>query len=228
MQFGNSILSKLNKADRQLTAQLKQILAFSPDNIHLYKAAITHPSKSNSDDSNYERLEFLGDAYLGSIVAEYLFKKYPKEAEGFLTEMRSKIVSKNSLNQLAIDIGLSQVILYDKQNQQLKYGKMLGNALEALIGAIYLDKGYKVTKKFVINQLIKHHLDINEIESTETNFKKGIYTWAQKLNKSVAYKVEDETDMGKRKVFKVAIYIDDVKLVDGTGWNKKRSRTKCF
>lgn len=172
---------------------------------------------------NYERLEFLGDAYLGCVVAAYLYHRFPKEDEGFLTELRAKIVSRNTLNQLASDIGLQHIILYDRHNQQLTQGKLLGNALEALIGAIYLDKGYKKTKYFILNQLILEHLDILEMSKTETNFKKGIYSYAQRNNQKIEFQLIDEENIGKRKMFKIEIYLDANKIAAGTGWSKKEA-----
>ncbi|HAU52205.1 MAG TPA: ribonuclease III, partial [Sphingobacterium sp.] len=163
--------------DREYVRKLKNLLGFVPGNVHLYKMAFRHKSvavtiKEGAKNSN-ERLEFLGDAVLGSVVAELLFKKYPYKDEGFLTEMRSKIVSRANLNQLSRKLGFNELIQFDARMISFpnKQGSLLGDAFEALIGAVYLDRGYVFTKSFLLNRIIKPHVDIHLLEQTETNFK---------------------------------------------------------
>src|SRR5690606_34947298 len=157
--------------------KLKNILGFVPGNVRLYQMAFRHksvakPIKEGVKNSN-ERLEFLGDAVLGSVVAELLFKLYPYKDEGFLTEMRSKIVSRANLNQLSRKLGFNELIEFDARmiSYPNKQGSLLGDAFEALIGAVYLDKGYKFTREFLLSRIIKPHVDIHTLEITETNFK---------------------------------------------------------
>jgi ribonuclease-3 len=167
---------------RKYVKTLKNLLGFVPGNLSLYRLAFRHKSvaqavKKGVKNSN-ERLEFLGDAVLGSVVAEVLFKMYPYEDEGFLTELRSKIVSRNNLNALARKLGLDSLIQYDNRMvNSTRQGSLLGDAFEALIGAVYLDKGYDFTKGFLINRIIKAHIDIHTLEQTETNFKSKLIEW---------------------------------------------------
>jgi len=147
--------------NRKYVKSLKNLLGFVPGNLSLYRLAFRHKSvaqnvKKGVKNSN-ERLEFLGDAVLGSVVAEVLFKLYPFEDEGFLTELRSKIVNRGNLNQLARKLGFEQLIQYDSRMvNSTRQGSLLGDAFEALIGAIYLDKGYDFTKNFLVNHIINH------------------------------------------------------------------------
>lgn len=223
----SNIQPSLFESNKEFKALLSQILPFKPKNLELYKRAITHASFSDEDACHNERLEFLGDAFLGSVVGELLYLKYPKKDEGFLTEMRSKIVSRQNLNKLATNIGLNKIVRYNKNDAILTHSHIFGNALEALIGAIYLDKGYKTTRNFIIATLVKDHVDLDVLETTETNFKKGLYQWAQKLNKKLEFIDLETTQSNKRKVFSVGIYIDGVYIVNGTGWNKKEASQKA-
>ena len=129
--------------------QLKGVLGYSPGDTALYKTALTHRSIKETSDENNERLEYLGDAILSALVAEYLFKRYPYKEEGFLTEMRSKMVNRQQLNDIAIKMGLKKITLYNKADASLKTSQIFGNTLEALVGAVYLDKGYKKTARWV-------------------------------------------------------------------------------
>lgn len=228
MAFSYKIFKRNNQPSKELKAQLEQLLPFRLRNLALYQAALTHTSAATEDfEINNERLEFLGDAYLGSIVGEMLYLKYSRKDEGFLTEMRSKIVSRNNLNQLAVDIGLNKLVRYNKGDILLRNSNIFGNALEALIGAIYLDKGFTITKHFIINTLLKSHMDLDELEQTETNFKKGLYQWAQKGNKQLEFLLISEERMGRRRMFRVGIFVDGELLVEGTGWNKKEASQKA-
>lgn len=228
MPFRTKIFKNNTAELKELRAQFAQILPFKPQNISLYKAAITHSSAAVSpSDVHNERLEFLGDAFLGSIVGEMLYIKYPKKDEGFLTEMRSKIVSRQNLNQLALDIGLNKIVRYNRGDITLRNSHIFGNALEALIGAIYLDKGFATTKHFILNHLLKAHIDLDELEHTETNFKKGLYQWAQKNQKQLDFKLLGEERVGRRRLFRVGILVDGELWVEGTGWNKKEASQKA-
>lgn len=213
---------------KELRAQLSQLLPFAPDNLLLYQTAITHVSAAiEKTDTHNERLEFLGDAFLGSIVGEMLYIKYPRRDEGFLTEMRSKIVNRQNLDTLAINMGLNKLVRFNKNDRLLQNSHIFGNALEALIGAIYLDKGFNTTKQFILKYLLSEFMDLDELEQTETNFKKGLYQWAQKLHKEIEFKLTGEERIGRRKLFKVGIFIDNELLTEGTGWNKKEASQKA-
>ncbi len=213
--------------DREYVRKLKNLLGFVPGNVHLYKMAFRHKSvavtiKEGAKNSN-ERLEFLGDAVLGSVVAELLFKKYPYKDEGFLTEMRSKIVSRANLNQLSRKLGFNELIQFDARmisfpNQQ---GSLLGDAFEALIGAVYLDRGYVFTKSFLLNRIIKPHVDIHLLEQTETNFKSRLIEWCQHTGKEIVFRQTDNPEGESSKMFSIEAVVDGIVCGLGRDFNKK-------
>ena len=207
--------------------KLKNILGFVPGNMKLYRMAFRHksvatPIKDGVKNSN-ERLEFLGDAVLGSVIAELLFKLYPYKDEGFLTELRSKIVSRVNLNQLSRKLGLNEFIEYDARmiSYPNKQSSLLGDAFEALIGAIYVDKGYKFTKEFLLTRIVKPHVDIHTLEITETNFKSRLIEWCQHLSKDVQF-VQVENPPGEStKMFSVEVLVEGEVCGLGRDFNKK-------
>lgn len=175
--------------------------------------------EKSSTNHNNERLEYLGDALLSTIVAEYLFKKYPFKDEGFLTKMRSKIVKRKTLNTIADQMGLD--IILSSYSQGRMSTSMLGNALEALIGAIYIEWGYAKTKSYVIRQILMKHIDIHELEQTDDNYKSQLLEWCQKNNKAVNYTTLAKFKMNKRDRFKVAVVIDGEQICTSEDFNKK-------
>ncbi len=175
-------------------------------------------SKLYAIQSN-ERLEYLGDAVLGTIVAEYLFKKYPNKNEGFLTKMRSKIVKRATLNTIADKMGLD-VFLSQYNNTKLSKS-MLGNALEALVGAVYLESGYNHTKDYVVNTILRKYIDIHSLESFDDNYKSQLLEWCQKNGKAVSYKMKKKYKFDKRDRFKVAVLIDNAETATADDFNKK-------
>ncbi len=213
--------------DKELARRLKGILGFTPTRLHLYKLAFYHKSSNNAlnspqpivQSSNNERLEYLGDAILGSIVAEYLYKKYPNKDEGYLTKMRSKIVKRESLNKISEDMGLD-VILTEYNSTRISQA-MLGNALEALVGAIYLELGYVNTKKYIISKILRRFIDVHELETYDDNFKSQLLEWSQKHGKTISYKVIAKYKFEKRDRFKVAVLVDGEKVGTADDFNKK-------
>lgn len=207
--------------------KLKNILGFVPGNIRLYQMAFRHksvakPIKEGVKNSN-ERLEFLGDAVLGSVIAELLFKLYPYKDEGFLTEMRSKIVSRANLNQLSRKLGFNELIEFDARmiSYPNKQGSLLGDAFEALIGAVYLDKGYRFTREFLLSRIIKPHIDIHTLEITETNFKSRLIEWCQHNSKDVLFVQIDNPEGESAKMFSVKVVVDGEDCGIGRDFNKK-------
>jgi len=177
----------------------------------LYKLALRHKSatrkKLNGVKVNNERLEFLGDALIGAIVADFLFRKYPFESEGFLTDMRSKIVSRSALNKLSLKLGLNSHIVAG--NEQGKNARSAGgDAFEAFIGALYLDKGYNFTKHILVNRIIKLHLDMEVLESIEVNYKSKIVEWSQKNKITASFDVIDEIGKKFQKQYEVGVFVD--------------------
>ena len=208
--------------DRVFVRRLLNLVGFIPVNLQIFKLAFAHKS-STSDKAyamqNNERLEFLGDAILGTIVAEYLFQKYPSENEGFLTKMRSKIVKRKSLNKIGEKMGLD--LLLSEYNQTRLSKSMLGNAVEALVGAVYLEKGYKPTKKFVIKKILRNYVDVHELENYDDNYKSQLLEWCQKHGQTISYKLLARYKFEKRDRFKVAVIIDGKKVAVADDFNKK-------
>lgn len=223
MNLGLNIFQSYSEDDKALISVLKTILGFKPKHIPFYVAALTHRSANDSVVTNNERLEFLGDAFIGSIVGEYLFKKYPTQNEGFLTEMRSKIVSRQSLNDIAVKMGLPKIVRYNIQDKVLRRSHIFGNALEALVGAIYLDRGFEHTKKFIYKNLLTNYVDVDTLEVTDFNFKNKFYTWAQRNNYKVNYETLYESFQAGRKVFEVGLFIEDKLCFKTSGYSKKEA-----
>ncbi|MFN6374739.1 MAG: ribonuclease III [Chitinophagia bacterium] len=201
--------------------QLCNLLGFHPGRISLYDAALTHRSIKEKATDNNERLEYLGDAILGGIIADYLFMKYPYKGEGFLTEMRSKMVNRQMLNDIAIKMGLKKLTSFNRHDNSLKSSQIFGNALEALVGAIYVDKGYTITKKWVFKKLIIPHLFMDDLENTEINQKNKLYSWANKGGRQLEFETLDEKMENGRRLFTVAAVVDGEVIAEGKAFNKK-------
>lgn len=217
-------------SDREYARALTNILGFVPQNINLYRLAFRHKSvapeiKTGVKNSN-ERLEFLGDSVLGAVVSDFLFKKYPYKSEGFLTEMRSKLVNRQHLNQLGKKLGLDGMVDYDGKSigANNKQSSMLGDAFEALVGAVYLDKGYEVSCDFILNRIIKQHIDVDSLEQTETNFKSKLIEWCQRHGKDVHFELVPEAEVSNRqKLFTVKVLIDNEIMAEGQDFTKKNA-----
>jgi ribonuclease-3 len=217
--------SSSKKEEKKLITAIQTITGFSPSNLSLYKLATLHTSRAKESkgfrESN-ERLEYLGDAILGAAVADYLFKKYPFKDEGFLTEIRSRIVNRDSLNLLARKMGVNLIVQFDQKNVQLQQ-VVLGNTLEAIVGAVYLDKGYLRCKKFVIDKLIQPHFDLDVVILTNVNHKSKIIEWTQRQNKAVRFEMVEVTRSKNQKEFSVQVFIDDQPFGTGFGYTKKKA-----
>ncbi len=208
---------------RKRYIQIKNLLGFWPGNIRLYELAFTHSSvareiREGIKDSN-ERLEFLGDAVLGTIIAQFLFVKFPYRDEGFLTEMRSRIVNRMYLNKLAIKIGIDKLIQYDASHRM--YKSICGDTFEALIGAIYLDKGYDFTERIVLERIVRFHVDLDELEQQELNFKSRLINQAQRNRQSIVFDAREESASERQKRYHVTVFIDEQPIAEGVGYSKK-------
>jgi len=208
--------------DRGFVRRLVPLLGFVPANLNIFKLAFAH--KSNSSEKGYainnnERLEFLGDAVLGTIVAEYLFKKYPNANEGFLTKMRSKIVKRKSLNKIGDRMGLDLIL--EEYNHTRLSRSMLGNAVEALVGAVYLERGYTRTKRYVVQKILRNYVNVHRLERVDENYKSQLLEHCQKNGQTVSYKLLARYKFEKRDRFKVAVLIDGKKLATADDFNKK-------
>lgn len=215
--------------NRKYIRSIQNLLGYVPGNLRLYRMAFRHRSvavevKNGAKNSN-ERLEFLGDAILGAVVAELLFKMYPYKDEGFLTEMRSKIVSRANLNQLAKRLGLDEHIEFDNKSlgHNNKQGSLLGDTFEALIGAIYMDKGYNFTRNFLLIRIIKPHVDIHTLELTETNFKSKLIEWCQRQGKDITFEIIPNEEGENAKLFTIQVNVDGEICAIGRDYNKKNA-----
>jgi ribonuclease-3 len=213
--------------DKDLHRSLKNILGFYPDNISLYKLAFRHSSaakqiKKGVKNSN-ERLEFLGDSVIGTVVAEYLFKKFPYKDEGFLTKMRSKMVSRAQHNKIAVKMGLDHFIEANNDRFGSKPSSINGDAYEALIGAIYLDKGYKAVQKFLLTRIINVYIDMEEVETKEVDFKSKIIEWAQKEKKEFSFETVVDAAASGDKQFIIELLVDGQTVGKAQHFSKKRA-----
>ncbi|OPZ18497.1 MAG: Ribonuclease 3 [Bacteroidetes bacterium ADurb.BinA245] len=197
------------------------MLGFKPGNYSLYKTALTHRSIREGADENNERLEYLGDAVLSTIVADFLFKRYPYKEEGFLTEMRSKMVNRQQLNDIAVRMGLKKITLFNKMDGSLKVSQIFGNTLEALVGALYLDLGYKKTAKWVLENIILPHMFMDDLEHLEINHKNKLYGWANKNGIVLEFETINERLENGRRLFTVAAVLDGKNMGEGKAFNKK-------
>lgn len=209
-----SLFRYRNKAERDLAKYINNVFGFYPRNISLYQLAFTHKSichnKLGGITINNERLEYLGDAILSSLVAEYLFKKYPAKQEGFLTEMRSRIVSRSSLNKLSMKLGFDKVVMCAKPNDKHAVFRSIGgNAFEAFTGALFLDRGYDFTKKIIVDHIMRIHLDIDDIEKNDANFKSRLLEWAQKGKHQLVFRVNGTKGEGFEKLYEIQVVINE-------------------
>lgn len=208
---------------------LKDLLGFYPTNLNLYDLAFIHKSASTRDSQgnliNNERLEFLGDAILGAIIADFLYNRFPQQDEGFLTKNRSKLVNRSFLTRLTFDMGL-HVFIDTNTTKNIDKSHIYGDALEALIGAIYLDTNYQTTKFFVTKRILSQFVNMNEIEQKDTNFKSQLIEWSQKNKKELKFDTTEEhtTDKSKQPKFIAAVLIDQVELGRGSGTSKKEAQ----
>lgn len=205
-------------SDKRLYESIHNLLGFYPHNIALYKLALRHKSASVHQKAsglrlNNERLEYLGDAILGAIVADFLFKKYPTQGEGFLTEMRSKMVNRAQLNTLARKMGLTQLLTFEGEQPHL-YKSINGDAFEALIGAVYLDQGYKCTYKLIVHHIIPLYYDVDALEYSRSNYKSALLEYCQKHKLAIEYITLSEIGLGHNKQFKVEVRIDQAPMAN--------------
>ena len=197
------------------------LIGYRTTKMVLFHTAFNHRSLKENPSENNERMEFLGDAIISSVVAEYLFKKYPYKGEGFLTEMRSKMVNRQQLNHIAIQMGLKKMTRFNKLDGGLKSSQIFGNTLEALVGAIYLDKQYNFTKKWIIEKMIQPYLFMDELEQIDINIKNKIIGWALKQGKQVDFVLAGEQLEGRRRLFTINVVLDGEVVASQKGYTKK-------
>jgi len=200
------------------------LTGFRPANPDLYKLATRHSSAGQGKEHN-ERLEFLGDAVLGVVIAEFLFKKFPFREEGFLTEIRSRIVNGEHLAQLARKTGLSSLIDHDprQKNNLAMRSSMYGDALEALVAAVYLDHGFERCRQFILKKLIQPHCDLDAIVALNVNFKSQLIEYAQKRNQKAVFSISGEAGTPNNRQFLAEVHMDEVLVGTGRGLSKKKA-----
>lgn len=212
-------------SEKELSKSLKNLLGFTPGNISLYKQAFLHSSKRET--VNNERLEFLGDAVLGAVIAEYVFKLYPYKDEGFLTQLRSKVVNRQSLQQLAVKLGIDQYLKTGIRESEKGKSSAYGDAFEALIGAVYLDKGFPACKKFIIHRIIKVHVNLEELAVTDTDYKSQLQVYTQKNKLTLEYRLLSEVQKGKDKVYTVQVFINNEPFVVFEHYSKRSAEQRA-
>lgn len=236
MELGNKVLQPIislfrsvsSEEEKKLQKVVAGIIGERPKNVSLFQLAFRHTSASRETNikgfrESNERLEYLGDAVLGMIVAEFLFTKYPFKDEGFLTEIRSRIVNRESLNQIARKLGLDKYIEYDGSFKAMSpRSSVYGDALEAFVGAVYMDKGFDFVRKFIINNLLTHY-DLDSIVQTNFNFKSQIIEWGQRENKEIRFEITEERGNWHHREFISQLYVDDEPFTTGNGYSKKKA-----
>ena len=207
--------------------RLKKVLGFAPKNLALYHQAFSHSSYVRGKDEDHnERMEYLGDAILDAVVSDYLYHKYPEEDEGFLTQNRSKIVSRKSLNRFAEELELEPMIRQNLDQSQCSR-HLLGNVMEALVGAIFLDRGYEVADTFIRDRMIARFVDEGELHQEVLSYRSVIHEWAQKSRVELEFEIEDASGPSHDRTYKSTLIIDGEKAGDGSGSSKKSAKEQA-
>ncbi|WP_136466480.1 ribonuclease III [Flagellimonas onchidii] len=230
MKFPSKIFNSHPKTDGDFFWGIKKILGFKPKDIAIYKKAFLHRSMNKRDSDgnplNYERLEFLGDAMLGTIISKHLYKEVPEGDEGYLTKMRSKVVSRKHLNELGKDLNLLRYV--ESRIPKSHFGENIhGNVFEALVGAIYLDRGYLYCEKFINARVIKPYVDIEQLEGKVISYKSLVIEWCQKQKKTFHYDVYEDTGNDELKHFAVKLTIGERMTAKARATSKKKAEEKA-
>lgn len=222
--------AKSTKRDKNFESWIKTTTGFSPKNMALYQQAFFHSSvavkRSGTFVSN-ERLEFLGDAVIGAVIAEYLFKMFPYKDEGFLTQLRSKIVNGQNLKELALKFGFDYFLKASLTKDEKTKSSAYGDAFEAFIGAVYLDVGYNKTKKFIISKIVKIHLDIDELVKTNEDYKSQLQIFCQKNKLTLEYRLMSEEQLGIGKHFVIQVFVNDKPYTRFENYSKRLAEQKA-
>jgi ribonuclease-3 len=223
---GTYILDK-----HEFSSRLKKMFGFRPGNLKLYEIAFIHRSATftlpDGKKVNNERLEYLGDSVISAILSDYLFEKFPDANEGFMTKIRSRIVNRDVLNQLAVSMGINKILI-SNINSQHPTRNLYGDALEALIGSVFLDKGYKKTKKIFIKRILNKYIDLESIINTDTDYKSLVFEWVQKNKSNLIFTYNEEYDFNmKKSVFSTTLLINRVEMGVGQGSSKKEAEQEA-
>jgi ribonuclease-3 len=215
------LINRLFSSDKSLAAYIQSTTGITPSRINLYKQVFQHRSRFSEPKDNNERLELLGDSILDAIVCEFLYKKYPYKEEGFITELRAKIVNRKSLNEVGNRLGLVDKLQYNRKSMNDVSKDLAGNTFEALVGALYLDAGFERTRIFLQKRILQNLIDVDALEETNTDFKSRIYHYIQREGKSINFKVVEERNKNRRAYFIIHLEIDGKFVAAGEGFNKK-------
>lgn len=228
MSFLNRFYNLTFSSEKDFAHALKELLGFTPNKLSIYRLAFRHSSINQEPTANNERLEYLGDAILGAIVADYLFQKFPTKKEGFLTQMRSKMVNRKTLGALGKELGINTVLEYNESEKFLKQNRtIVGNALEALIGAIYLDYGFTYTKDFVITEIFIPNMDMTELVKLDISYKNTLLEWIDKNKHSCSFKMVFEQEISNKKHFTIELCVNGDKVCNGEGFSKKAAEQQA-
>jgi len=230
MRFLHKIFNPRSRQDGDFLWKIERITGFRPRSDEFYRKAFRHSSaispKVRHKIKSNERLEFLGDAILDAVISEHLFKFFPAKNEGELTQARSKLVSRDHLNTLAEQLNIEPLI-ETRLNDHQKVKSLLGNTLEALIGAVYLDQGYDRTKAFIINRLLHDFVELEEIDDVIISYTSKIYEWVQKEKKEIRFIQEEAKGPLHRPEFYAKVIIDGEEIAQGRGDTKKKAKEEC-
>lgn len=210
---------------------IDDMFGFIPHNIELYKLALIHKSASlileNGRAINNERLEFLGDAVIEAVTSDYLFIEFPDRDEGFMTQLRSRIVSRQSLNELAVHLGLDRQVI-SNSGAGIVQKHIYGDAFEAMMGAIYLDQGYDFVNRLLINGIYYRYLNLDELIESETDFKSRLIEWSQKNHHRILFRTDhDQGYSSAHPVFRCTVLVDDIEVGHGSGDSKKEAEQQA-
>lgn len=225
----NFLRFRADSEEKKFRKAIAHIIGARPSNARVYQLAFRHTSASKETaikgfkESN-ERLEYLGDAVLGMVIAEFLFKKFPYKDEGFLTEIRSRIVNRETLNGISRKLGLDKLIEYDGSRGRIMPARtsMYGDALEALVGAIYLDKGFQFTRRFILKELLGHY-DLDSLISNNLNYKSKLIEWAQREGKKIDFQIISEKGNNHFREFIAQVMVNGEEFATGSGYSKKKA-----
>ncbi len=216
---------------REFGSRLRKILGFKPGNLRLYEIAFIHRSASftlpDGKRVNNERLEYLGDAILDAILSDFLFEKFPDASEGFMTKIRARIVNREVLNHLSVSMGINKIVVSNISSNHTTRN-LFGDAFEALLGAVFLDKGFRKTKKLFIKKVLNKYLDLDEIVKTDTDYKSLVFEWVQKNKANLIFTYNEEYDFDlKKSVFSTTLFINREEFARGQGTSKKEAEQEA-
>ena len=213
---------KHTKEELEIIHVIFSRFGYKPKSLLYFKRALTHKSVSNAETETNERLEFLGDAILDSVVAEFLYIKFPAEDEGYLTKIKSKIVNRRTLGEIGHEMGLSKIMNYNN-SRSIKLETIEGNAFEALIGAIYLDGGYRKVQRSIEDHIFRKYLNLNQLLEEELDFKSKLFIWCQKNKLEIQFEVVSEQNYGHEWMYMIEVIINEKAYGRGTGSSKKKA-----